>query len=158
MESYIFEGFLKSETERVVGTIHCFKGRWLADVRVMRPSATTEGEWIPTKAGVSLDVKRIAEVREAVAELSEVAAREKVIAKIPKNRREQVWVGLSDFKGEVLPFIRTFYKAEDDVWKPSPRGVSFRVSQLPDLEELVVEMAAFIEEEDLSDCGQTGED
>ena len=144
MEERVFQGFEKNSTEQVVGLIQPFKGRWLAHVRVAVSSRDGD-ELIPTRKGVAIEVSRFKELRDAVHELGNVASREKVVARIEQTKRTEIRVGVNEFKGDILCYVRTFYKdGAEEEWKPG-KGLSLRVDQIEDLEQLVDEMGAALD-------------
>lgn len=144
MEERVFEGFEKNATEQVVGLIQPFKGRWLAHIRIAVPSRDGD-ELVPTRKGVAIEVSRFKELRDAVNELGKVASRDKVVARIEQTKRTEIRVGVNEFKGDVLCYVRTFYRdGGEDEWKPG-KGLSLRVDQIEDLEGLVDEIAAALD-------------
>lgn len=60
---------------------------------------------------------------------------EKTIATIEKNRLEEVRVGLSEYEGHDLVNLRIWanYDAEDSERRPTKKGVTKKVSKLPEL-------------------------
>lgn len=66
----VFE-FERNPTEKVVVSMSVFKGRQLADLRTYYESE--EGEWRPTKKGVSIPVEKLPELKESVDKLIKIA-------------------------------------------------------------------------------------
>ena|SRR2546425_2749533 len=62
---------------------------------------------------------------------------ELVVGSFPKNKREEVRVTLSKYKGFDLVGLRVWYKSEDGTYKPGKSGFSIRISLLPDLMRLL---------------------
>lgn len=60
---------------------------------------------------------------------------DKIIRTLNKNALEQIRIGLTEFKGYQLAYIRIFYQAGPDEWKPSPKGITFQVHLLPEVIE-----------------------
>lgn len=145
MEEQIFEGFEKNSREQVIGLIQPFRGRWLSHIRIAVPSRDGD-EWIPTRKGVAIDVDRFKELKDAILELGTVASRNRVVAEIDQTRRTQIRVGVNEYHGDVLCYVRTFYTNGDGGdWQPG-KGISVRVEQLADLEELAQEIATAIDQ------------
>lgn len=79
-----------------------------------------------------------------------------VIAKLPKNARETIFLSLSEFKGRHLVDIRVHVPGnEDGEWVPTRKGVSLAVGLYPqfkqaltELEEALVDQG-FLDREDL---------
>jgi hypothetical protein len=55
-----------------------------------------------------------------------------VIATLPRNDREQVRIGLSEFKGRTRLDIRVWYLAGDE-YRPGKQGISLPLEQLPSI-------------------------
>lgn len=58
----------KSETERVRVALNEFSGKMLLDIRTYYQAE--DGEWRPTKKGVSLGADKLAELQESLAKLA----------------------------------------------------------------------------------------
>ncbi len=58
---------------------------------------------------------------------------DEVVYVFSKNSREQVRASLSTFKGLRLADLRVFTVDEHDVERPTKKGISVRVEQLPQL-------------------------
>ena len=70
---------------------------------------------------------------------------EKVVAKIQKNSKQQIWVGLNIFKDIPLLYVRTYSKfGDEEEYKPTKRGVSMKVELYPQLLEAVEKLANFV--------------
>ena len=139
MDDAFVGGFLKNDRELVGAELGEHDGRVYGHLRIMVPPADPEGEWIRTRKGVALPADQIEDLREAVSKLRNVAASEKVVARLPAGR-EEVWVGVQPFQGNAYAYVRRFFKKGDD-WRPTARGVSVRTEMLDDLYELVVKLA-----------------
>jgi hypothetical protein len=136
-------GFLKSPTEMVAAYFQPYASKMYAHLRIMVPSAEEEGEWVHTVKGVGIRLDQVPQLRDAVKQLLEVAAPNKVVATIPVGK-DEIHVGTNTFKGEQYVFVRRFYKGDDGEWRPSPKGVnvhSERVSELVDLVEQLAKAA-----------------
>jgi hypothetical protein len=55
-----------------------------------------------------------------------------IVGQIEKNKREEIRVTLSNFKGHDLVGLRIWFKAGDD-YKPSSKGIALNVRILPQL-------------------------
>jgi hypothetical protein len=57
-----------------------------------------------------------------------------LIAKLPKNGREELWVSLTEFHGKPLCAARVFFRPEGGgEMRPGKSGLNLRVAMLPDL-------------------------
>lgn len=63
----------------------------------------------------------------------------KIVAQIEKNSREQVWIGLNQWKDQWYLFLRTYVPSleEPDTWIPTKKGVSLAISAYPLLREAI---------------------
>lgn len=52
-----------------------------------------------------------------------------------KNPRDLIRISIGEFKGNLICDFRLWYLAEPDLWKPSPKGLSFSASLLPEIIE-----------------------
>lgn len=57
----------------------------------------------------------------------------RTIATIRKNAREEIRVGLQDFKGRQIAAVRVWFQAEDGSMRPGKDGLNFKVELLPEL-------------------------
>ena|ERR1044072_4861074 len=62
---------------------------------------------------------------------------EVMIGSFPKNKREEVRVTLSKYKGYDLIGLRVWFKSEDGSYQPGKSGFSIRTQLLPELMRLV---------------------
>lgn len=56
---------------------------------------------------------------------------EHVIATIPKNAREHIRIGLSEYKGHRLAFTRVWADKGDGTSVPTPKGLTVAIALLP---------------------------
>lgn len=139
-ESLLIEGFQKSPTEAVAGEIGEYQGKTYAHLRTLIPAANGSGEWIRTMKGVAVEASRFSEVVAAIKMLSTTAATNTVVSRLPVGR-EEIWVGLQTFHGELYAFARRYFKS-GNTWKPSPKGINVRAEQVDDLIELAEKVLA----------------
>lgn len=52
---------------------------------------------------------------------------------IPKNKKDQIRIGLNEYNGKRYLDVRQFYKAEREEWKPTPKGVTVPMELYPEL-------------------------
>lgn len=65
---------------------------------------------------------------------------EQVIAEIPKNKTETVRIALTEYNGHDLIALRVFVQtAADDEPRPTKKGVTLRVTLLPEIIEALGE-------------------
>lgn len=55
------------------------------------------------------------------------------MTEIDKNSLEKIRIQRTKYKGKDLLDIRVFYEAENGEWKPSPKGITFKVELLEDI-------------------------
>jgi hypothetical protein len=59
---------------------------------------------------------------------------EQHIATVQKNHQEEIRVGLSDFNGYDLAFVRVWIQIQESgEWVPTKKGITFNSALLPDL-------------------------
>ncbi len=59
--------------------------------------------------------------------------KQKLIAAIRRNAREEIRVTLGEWNGAPVFGIRAWFKASDDTMRPSKAGLTLRAGLLPDL-------------------------
>ena len=133
-------GFLRNDREMIAGTITEFHGKTYVHLRTFVPSAREEGEWVRTEKGVAVPVEQFGELRAAVHSLWDVMGSDVTVARITKNRQEEIRVGMNEFHGGIYCYVRVYFKAGKD-WQPSKKGISVSTSRLEDLDNLVDEIA-----------------
>lgn len=53
---------------------------------------------------------------------------------IEKNKREQIRIEATEYKGQDLVDIRVYYQDQTSgEWKPSKKGIAFKVELLPEV-------------------------
>jgi hypothetical protein len=133
----VVASFAKNNTEAVCVGISEWKGKQLIFVRVFA-QALGEDTLVPTKAGVSLAADKYSELLKGVQDLGDVMASDKVVARIKKNNKQEVWIGFNVYKGIPLIYLRTFSSFGDsEELKPTKQGVSIKVEQYSYLLEAV---------------------
>lgn len=60
-----------------------------------------------------------------------------IIADINKNSKEIIRVSKRNYKGHELVDIRVFYPDKDGDFLPTAKGISFKLSLLPQLTEIL---------------------
>jgi hypothetical protein len=84
---------------------------------------------------------------------------EKILAEFKKNAGEVVRVSFTTYKGKKLVNLRVYYNAAEegeDRWLPSPKGLTLRREQTPELKEAINKAAQEYEKE-LSGAGKEEE-
>ena len=133
----VVASFAKNNTQAVCVGINEWKGNQLIFVRVFT-QVLGEDTLVPTKAGISLSVDKYAELLKGVQALGDVMGSDKVVAKITKNNRQEVWIGFNVYKGIALIYLRTFSAYGDgEELKPTKQGISLKVEQYSYLLEAV---------------------
>ena len=72
-----------------------------------------------------------------------------IFATIPRGRGEELRVGLSSLNGRSFLDLRIWYPTEDGTLRPSKKGVTCRLDQLPDLETALARAIEFAQREGL---------
>ena len=72
-----------------------------------------------------------------------------LIDKFTKNASEEIQTSYNQFNGNDLLDIRIFYEDESGKYKPSRKGISLNVNQLPQLEKAIQKAKEFLEKEGL---------
>jgi len=63
---------------------------------------------------------------------------ERPLATFERNLSEQVKVALCEYRGHWLLNLRVWFRDEvEDEWRPTRKGVTFRLGELPQLAEAV---------------------
>lgn len=55
------------------------------------------------------------------------------MTEIDKNSLEKIRIQRTNYKGKDLLDIRVFYEAENGEWKPTKKGITFKVELLEDI-------------------------
>jgi hypothetical protein len=64
-----------------------------------------------------------------------------VVAKLPKNARETIFLSVSEFKGRKLVDIRVHVPGDQDGdWVPTRKGVSLAVGLYPQFKQALAEL------------------
>lgn len=66
-----------------------------------------------------------------------------VFATLPRSRGEELRVALSSLSGRSFLDLRIWYPAEDGTMRPSKKGVTCRLDQLPELEAALASASEF---------------
>ncbi len=75
-----------------------------------------------------------------------------IIAKLPKNARETIFLSLSEFKGRRLVDIRVHVPGnEEDEWVPTRKGVSLAVGLYPQFKQALAELEEALVDQGLLD-------
>ena len=140
-DEVIVDAFPRSRTEMVLGYIAPYKGKDLAQLRVVIPDAQQEGEWVRTRKGVAVETSEFHLIVDALRRLDEVAANRAVGGRVPKGKNMEIRVYLEPFNGEVYCHVRTVYLKDD---KPG-KGVAVKAELLKSLIELAEKIQKAIE-------------
>ncbi len=139
--------FAKSTTEMIGTVVTEWKGKPRFDIRIY-VQAVGEDNLVPTQKGLSLEFEYYPMLLIGVRALGEVMGNNKLVATIPKSKREEVRIGVNLYMGNPLIYMRTFllFNATDTEWKPTQKGISLRVDLYPKLLEAVEALGPAIEE------------
>jgi hypothetical protein len=137
----IIAQFAKNNREMICVGRSEFQGKQLVFVRTYAAGLEDE-ELVPTPSGVSVAAELSNELVQGVQALKDNLATESVVAKIRKNSKQEVWIGMSIFKERPLIFIRTYAIWGDDPdFKPTKKGISVSVDLYPQLLEAVQKLS-----------------
>jgi len=144
-DEVVVDGFLRNDQEMVTGTIGEFKGKWMVHIRVFVPSAAEPGEWIRTERGIAVPIDQFPQVRDGVKKLASVVGSNVVVARIPRREREEVRIGVQQFKGNLYVYLRLYFQPGGSTeWIPTKKGVNLHTGLLEDLSGLVGRIEAEI--------------
>lgn len=129
--------FRKSAGEVVVGSLCEYREEKWFDIRVCVASGEAEDEVVRTKKGVFLRIEELPKLGALLEVLSDSFSRDKLAGAITRNSREEVRVGLQEFKGTATVYVRTYARKRDGEWIPTQKGVTLAVNRLPSLREMV---------------------
>ncbi|MBL8079268.1 MAG: transcriptional coactivator p15/PC4 family protein [Anaerolineales bacterium] len=133
----IIAQFPKNNREMICVGRSEFQGKQLVFVRTYAAGLEDE-ELVPTPSGVSLAAELTNELVQGVQALKDALKTEGVVAKIKKNSKQEVWIGMSIFKERPLIYIRTYAVWGDDPeFKPTKKGISVSTELYPQLLEVV---------------------
>ncbi len=138
----IIAQFPKNNREMICVGRSEFQGKQLVFVRTYAAGLEDE-ELVPTPSGVSLAAELTNELVQGVQALKDALTTESVVAKIKKNSKQEVWIGMSIFKERPLIYIRTYAVWGDDPeFKPTKKGISVSTELYPQLLEVVQKLSA----------------
>lgn len=78
-----------------------------------------------------------------------MATEEITVGEIERNPEEIVRARITEFRGRNYVDLRTYYLASNDEWRPTKKGVSIGVESFVELEELMTQIRAKLEEQEL---------
>lgn len=75
---------------------------------------------------------------------------EKVVKSFPKNKFQEIRIGITEYQGNDLIDIRTWSLGKNsDEMRPTPKGVSINVSIYPELKEAILALEPELKENGL---------
>lgn len=138
----IIAQFPKNNREMICVGRGEFQGKQLVFVRTYA-AGLEDQELVPTPSGVSLAAELTNELVQGAQALKDTLTTESVVAKIKKNSKQEVWIGMSIFKERPLIYIRTYAVWGDDPeFKPTKKGISVSTELYPQLLEVVQKLTA----------------
>jgi len=138
----IIRVFKKNSSQVVCGVLSEYKGRREFHIRIYVPVADEPGEFVPTRKGVTLPIEVVPDLVAAMAKLKQAISLNQVVAQIPKGKRAEVRVGLQEFRGTPMIYVRTFTCDKEGEWRPTQKGVSVKVELLSELVDTTTELEA----------------
>jgi len=135
----------KNASEEIWISLAEYSGKKRLDVRIFFRSAEVP-QPTASRKGISLELRQIPTLVAALRQFQQSGALTTQI--VPKNKSDEIHIYLASFAGRQLIHIRTFYReAVGAVPKPSPKGVAFDESLLPQvisgIERAETESASF---------------
>ncbi len=124
----------KNSREKVYIGLNQWKDQWYIFVRTYVPSPEEPDTWIPTKKGISVGLSTYPVLQEAIKQLGEDLVTEREAAVIGKSKTQEIRLGINQYKGLNLIYIRTFVEIEGEK-RPTQKGVSLKVEFYPQLLE-----------------------
>lgn len=142
-ETRVIKEIKKNSRETVYIGLNQWKEQWYLFIRTYAPSPETEEEWIPTKKGISLPVAAYPVLAEAIRALGEDLTTVREAAVIEKSRTQDIRIGINEYKGMQLIYIRTFMELEGEK-RPTQKGVSLKAEFYGELAEAVTALGEAI--------------
>lgn len=125
--------FAKNATEELVFAFSELNGQPRVDIRVCKASLENPDDLILTQSGINFSRELLPRVRQAVEKIADVFSTEMVVDVIPAGKRE-IRVGVNEFKGHVLAYVRYFYNDPDSgEMRPEKKGISISIEKYPSL-------------------------
>jgi len=132
--------FPKDRTEELVFAFSEFKDQPRVDIRFCKAAVGEPDDLILTQKGINFHRDLLPQIREAVEKIAEIFSTNKVVATIPVGKRE-IRVGVNEFKGHVLVYVRYFYKdKKSGEMRPDKKGISIKIESYPNLLKGFVEL------------------
>ncbi len=144
-ETKIIAEIEKNSREKVCVGLNQWKDQWYVFVRTYIPSPEEEGVWIPTKKGISMGVKDLPVLQEAVYVLGEDLGTVRESAVLEKSKTQDIRVGINEYRGMKLIYLRTYMEIEGEK-RPTQKGVSLKVDFYPQLQEAFEKLGKLIHE------------
>jgi hypothetical protein len=71
---------------------------------------------------------------------------DRLVHHIDRREGERICFSISEFKGSLYLSVRVYFRADDGEWRPTKKGVTVHVEQLPELEAGVAALRGAIDE------------
>lgn len=104
----IVYSFRKNASEVVGAGFSTYKGNHYFFIRVFAATLDAPDSIVPTWQGITLPVALLPEICDAVGQIADVMARNKVVKVIQRGKNTQLRIGVTDYKANVLVYIRLF--------------------------------------------------
>jgi hypothetical protein len=119
----------KNSSEEIRISLAEYSGKTRLDVRIFFRSADVP-QPKATRKGISLELRQVPSLIAALRRFQKGNASTTEV--VPKNKSDEIHIYSASFAERQLVHIRTFYReGVDAIPKPSPRGVAFDESLLP---------------------------
>ena len=129
--------FPKNASQVVCGSLSYYKEERWFDIRIYVPVVDEDGGFIRTRKGVFLRIGELRALKAHVGHLQDAISLNQVAGSIKKSAREEVRVGLQEYRGVPMAYVRIFALVGQDEWTPTQKGVSINVSMRADLISLL---------------------
>lgn len=135
----------KNSREKVCVGLNQWKDHWYVFVRTYIPSPEEEDAWVPTKKGISMGIKDLPILQDAVLTLGEDLDTVREVAVLEKSKTQDVRVGINEYRGMKLIYLRTYMEIEGEK-RPTQKGVSLKVEFYPQLKEAFEKLSKAVHE------------
>ena len=142
-ETKIVAQIEKNSREKIYIGLNQWKNQWYIFVRTYVPSSEEPDTWIPTKKGISAAVSTYPLLQDAINHLGEDLVTERESAVIDKSKTQDIRLGINQYRGMNLMYIRTFIEIEGEK-RPTQKGVSLKTEYYPQLKEGIMALGKAI--------------
>jgi len=73
-----------------------------------------------------------------------------LVYRFSRNENEDISFSVREFKERLYCDIRIFFKASDNEWHPTKKGITFRIDLLPEVQKGISKLIAFCSTSEVS--------